>query len=61
MSITDRIADLEPAACTDDSWQDGYRCAIEDVLELMANDVVTRHRCTCTVYGNNDCSIHGTN
>ena len=42
MSMTDRIAALEPAACTGDSWQDGYRCAIEEVLELMANDAVTQ-------------------
>jgi len=61
MSMTDRIAALEPDTFMSSSWKQGYREAIEDVLELMANDTVPQPMCICSVYGNNDCSIHGTN
>ena len=50
MSITDRIASLEPDTFMGDSWQDGYRCAIEDVLKLMANDAVTQRVDYCAEY-----------
>ena len=61
MSMTDRIAALEPDTFMCDSWQDGYYAARADVLKLMANDTVRKPTCTCTVYGGDACDIHGAN
>jgi len=58
MSITDRIASLEPDTFMGDSWQDGYYAAIEDVLKLMANDAVTQRVDYCAEYGDDQCDIH---
>jgi hypothetical protein len=58
MSITDRIAALEPDTFMCDRYWAGYYAARADVLKLMAMDTVRLPTCTCTVYGSHACDIH---